>query len=187
MHPRPRLVLVPAALAALALVFCAPASAAVPKLPKRFLWGVSGSGFQSEGHTTDANWNHYIERDSRPGVEEPKEPYRNSVDFYRRYRSDIGLAAGLGVNVYRISHQLDARRAAAGQVLRARVCASTTASSREMRRRGIQPLDHASTTGTTRCGSTTRAAGRARRRSSDFLGHDPRDRQALRPPDALTG
>jgi AcrR family transcriptional regulator len=139
MHPRPRLVLVPAALAALALVFCAPASAAVPKLPKRFLWGVSGSGFQSEGHTTGANWNHYIERDSRPGAEEPKEPYRNSVDFYRRYRSDIGLAAGLGVNVYRISinwtrvEPRPGKFSEKGLRFYDRVV-------REMRRRGIQPL-----------------------------------------------
>jgi beta-glucosidase len=78
-------------------------AAALPKLPKSFVWGVSSSAFQSEGHTTDANWNHYIARDSRPGAASPKETYKNSVDFYDHYRGDVGLAAGLGLNTYRIS------------------------------------------------------------------------------------
>lgn len=74
------------------------------RLPAGFIWGVSSSGFQSEGHTTGANWNFYIRRDSGPHpVGSAKEPYGNSVDFYDRYRSDIALAAGLGVNTYRIS------------------------------------------------------------------------------------
>ncbi|HEY2655427.1 MAG TPA: family 1 glycosylhydrolase [Solirubrobacteraceae bacterium] len=71
-------------------------SAAVAKLPESFVWGVSRSAFQSEGHTTGSNWSHYIARDR-------EEPYRHSVDFYNRYGSDIRLAAALGVNTYRIS------------------------------------------------------------------------------------
>jgi beta-glucosidase len=96
------------AVASLAIAFAlAPSSAAaagLPHLPKRFLWGVSSSAFQSEGHTTGANWNHYIDRDdgSSP-VGSPKEPYGNSVDFFGRYRGDIKRAAKLGVNTYRIS------------------------------------------------------------------------------------
>jgi beta-glucosidase len=66
------------------------------QLPEDFVWGVSSSGFQSEGPTTDSNWNHYVAR-------EGKQPYRDSVDFYNRYASDIRLAAELGVNTYRIS------------------------------------------------------------------------------------
>src|SRR5690349_15809670 len=90
--------------AALAVVAAAPAMADVPKLPKDFMWGVSSSAFQSEGRTTDANWNHYIERDDGPApVGSSKDRYRNSVDFYDRYASDIRLAAGLGINIYRIS------------------------------------------------------------------------------------
>jgi beta-glucosidase len=82
----------------------AQASAAVPKLPQHFVWGVSSSGFQSEGHTRNNNWNYYIRRDNGPNpVDDPKDPYRNSVDFFHRYRSDIALAAKLGVNTYRIS------------------------------------------------------------------------------------
>jgi beta-glucosidase len=80
------------------------AGASVPQLPKRFIWGVSSSGFQSEGHTTNANWNHYIERDDGPSpVGDAKDPYGDSADFYDKYRSDIRRAAELGVNTYRIS------------------------------------------------------------------------------------
>jgi beta-glucosidase len=85
-------------------VATAPALADVPKLPKRFIWGVSNSAFRSDDHTTDNNWNYYIARDNGPNpVGTSKEAYRNSVDFYGRYASDIGLAKGLGVNAYRIS------------------------------------------------------------------------------------
>ena len=90
--------------AAVAIAAPAAAPAQVQELPHRFAWGVSSSGFQSEGHTTDANWNHYIERDNGPDpVGDPKDPYGNSVDFYDQYRADIKRAAKLGVNTYRIS------------------------------------------------------------------------------------
>ena len=160
MHARPRLVL--ALAAGLALTLCPPASAAVPKLPKRFLWGVSGSGFQSEGHTTGANWNHYIERDSAPGAENPKEPYRNSVDFYRRYRSDIGLAAGLGVNVYRISINWTRVEPEPGKFSESRTALLRPRRPRDAPARH-PAADHAQSLGLPAAGSTTRAAGRARR------------------------
>ena len=88
-----------------AAVSTAPAAAAALKpLPNNFLWGVSSSAFQSEGHTTKSNWNYYITRDDGPNpVGSQKEPYGNSVDFYDHYRSDIALAAHLGINAYRIS------------------------------------------------------------------------------------
>src|SRR3954469_5821651 len=83
----------------LADVAAAPAGAAVKKLPSKFLWGVSSSAFQSEGHTTNNNWNFYIQRDSGPAaVGKPKDAYGKSVDFYDRYGSDIALAAKLGIN-----------------------------------------------------------------------------------------
>jgi beta-glucosidase len=87
-----------------ALTVPAAAAARVAPLPKHFLWGVSSSGFQSEGHTTGANWNYYISRDDGAhAVGSKKDPYGNSVDFYDHYGSDVALAAGLGVNTYRIS------------------------------------------------------------------------------------
>ncbi|MEV4126096.1 family 1 glycosylhydrolase [Nocardia sp. NPDC049707] len=62
-----------------------------------FLWGVAASGYQSEGHAPDSNWSRYV------ATGKTDDPYRDSVDFYSRYSSDIDLAAGLGVRVYRIS------------------------------------------------------------------------------------
>jgi beta-glucosidase len=104
------------------------------------MWGVSSSAFQSEGHTTDANWNHYIERDDGPApVGSSKDRYRNSVDFYDRYGSDIRLAAGLGVNTYRISinwtrvEPRPGKFSARGLRFYDRVLAT-------MKRHGIQPL-----------------------------------------------
>lgn len=61
-----------------------------------FLWGVAASGFQAEGDAPDSNWRRYAESGST------KDPYLNSVDFRGRFRSDIALAADLGVRVYRI-------------------------------------------------------------------------------------
>ncbi|MER7449150.1 family 1 glycosylhydrolase [Nocardia beijingensis] len=70
--------------------------AGLPALGGDFLWGVSTSGFQSEGHAPESNWTRYV--GSTPGYE----GLGDSVDFYDRYASDIQLAADLGVRVFRI-------------------------------------------------------------------------------------
>lgn len=76
----------------------APAAATPPDgLPPGFVWGVSSSGFQSEGSSPDSNW----ERWSAAGHTTDK--VGTSVDFRHRYRQDIALAKGLGVKVYRVS------------------------------------------------------------------------------------
>jgi beta-glucosidase len=99
-----RLVIVLAIAVGLGVAPASPASARVNKLPANFIWGVSSSAFQSEGHTTNSNWNYYIRRDDGPHpVGAHKDPYGNSVDFYDFYRSDIARAARLGVNTCRIS------------------------------------------------------------------------------------
>jgi beta-glucosidase len=69
-------------------------AAGIAKFPAGFLFGVSTSGFQSEGSFPDSNWTRYAQG---------KDPYRNSVDFRHRYPGDIELARGLGVNVFRTS------------------------------------------------------------------------------------
>ena len=61
-----------------------------------FLWGVASSGFQSEGSAPDSNWTRYI---AEGRVEDP---YLDSVDFVHRHAEDIGRAADLGVDTYRI-------------------------------------------------------------------------------------
>lgn len=79
----------------LALLVAVPAEAAPkPGFPRGFLWGVSSSGFQSEGHFPDSNWTRYARQ---------QDPYRHSVDFLHRYPQDLKLAQNLGVGVFRTS------------------------------------------------------------------------------------
>jgi beta-glucosidase len=65
-------------------------------LPSDFIWGVSASGWQSEGGHVDSNWSRY-------NAETPSQDrYGSSVDFRHRYREDIALAKDLGVGMFRI-------------------------------------------------------------------------------------
>ncbi|WP_225730056.1 MULTISPECIES: glycoside hydrolase family 1 protein [unclassified Nocardia] len=100
--PSRRQILATLATAAALIVGAGPA-AARPAAPDRvvplgsdFLWGVAASGYQSEGNAPDSNWSRYAAEGKTD------DPYRNSVDFYNRYESDIQLAKQLGVKVYRI-------------------------------------------------------------------------------------
>ncbi|KAA0023676.1 family 1 glycosylhydrolase [Antrihabitans cavernicola] len=80
------------------VVALAPGAAGSPvradSLGANFLWGVSTSGFQSEGDAPESNWSRYATTSD--------DPYGNSVDFRHRYVDDIGLAANLGIKVYRL-------------------------------------------------------------------------------------
>ncbi|MEU7146123.1 family 1 glycosylhydrolase [Nocardia sp. NPDC046473] len=69
----------------------------LPPLGHEFLWGVGGSGFQSEGHTPDSHQRRLFT--DRTALAR----FPDCVDFYTRYATDIALAADLGVGVYRIS------------------------------------------------------------------------------------
>lgn len=66
------------------------------RLPADFIWGVSASGYQSEGGDVDSNWDRY-NRDNAD-----QDPYGRSIDFRHRYREDVALAKSLGVNTFRI-------------------------------------------------------------------------------------
>lgn len=68
----------------------------VAQLPGNFLWGVSSSGFQSEGSSPESNWTRYI------AAGRTRDRIGTSVDFRHRFREDIARAADLGVRVYRI-------------------------------------------------------------------------------------
>lgn len=74
-----------------------PAGARVQLLGPSFEFGVSQSGFQSEGHSPDSNW----QRWSDSGRFD--HPVGNATDFLNSYRADIGRARSLGVQVYRFS------------------------------------------------------------------------------------
>ena len=73
------------------------AAQAASPLPDDFLWGVSASGFQSEGSSPDSNWLRY----SKSGDVEDK--IGTSVDFRHRYREDVERARSMGMKVYRVS------------------------------------------------------------------------------------
>ncbi|WP_280489931.1 family 1 glycosylhydrolase [Nocardia farcinica] len=101
--PRRRHVLAVVAATTAALLLGGPPTAQAQPAPDRvaplgndFLWGVASSGYQSEGQAPDSNWSRYVAQGKT------EDPYANSVDFFGRYRSDIQLAADLGVRVYRI-------------------------------------------------------------------------------------
>ncbi|RMI33500.1 family 1 glycosylhydrolase [Nocardia stercoris] len=68
----------------------------LPSLGPGFLWGVSTSGFQSEGHEPDSNWSRYAASGAVGEV-------GDSVDFLNRYPADVVRAARLGAKVFRIS------------------------------------------------------------------------------------
>ena len=71
-------------------------NAGLKPLPKDFIWGVSASGYQSEGGNVDSNWDRYN------AATPDQDRYGLSVDFRHRYREDVGLAKDLGVNTFRI-------------------------------------------------------------------------------------
>jgi len=67
--------------------------------PEGFRFGAAGSGFQVEGSNPDSNWRRYVRRESAAGK---VDPVRDSVDFFHRYREDVKLAAGMGLNAFRL-------------------------------------------------------------------------------------
>jgi beta-glucosidase len=66
------------------------------ELPADFIWGVSASGWQSEGGNVNSNWDRYN------ASAKNQDPYGRSIDFRHRYREDVALARDLGVNTFRI-------------------------------------------------------------------------------------
>jgi beta-glucosidase len=72
------------------------AASPLRKVPGGFIWGVSASGYQSEGGGVDSNWDRYN------AATPEQDRYGSSVDFRHRYREDVQLARDLGVNTFRI-------------------------------------------------------------------------------------
>ncbi|PWI41427.1 GH1 family beta-glucosidase [Streptomyces sp. ICBB 8177] len=74
-------------------------------LPSGFRWGVSTSAYQIEGATTEDGrgrsvWDTFAER---PGAVRDGHTARTACDHYHRWREDVALLAGLGVDAYRFS------------------------------------------------------------------------------------
>ncbi|HEX7341807.1 MAG TPA: GH1 family beta-glucosidase [Rhodanobacteraceae bacterium] len=75
------------------------------KFPQGFTWGVSSSAFQIEGAVTEDGrgatiWDRFCET---PGHIADGGNAEVACDHYHRYREDVGLIAGLGVDAYRFS------------------------------------------------------------------------------------
>jgi len=76
---------------------------AIPRFPAGFLWGVSTSAHQIEG-AVDARqpsvWDAFT---AEPGRVKDGSTAAVACDHYHRYREDVSLLAGLGVDAYRFS------------------------------------------------------------------------------------
>ncbi|HVY86815.1 MAG TPA: family 1 glycosylhydrolase [Caulobacterales bacterium] len=66
--------------------------------PRGFLWGTAISGHQSEGNNTNSD--SWIRENVRPTLF--RERSGDAIDSYHRYAEDIGIAARLGFNCYRL-------------------------------------------------------------------------------------
>ena len=91
------------AMLASGLVAGTTADAASVKHPwGKFRFGTATAGFQVEGSNYDSNWKRYVDRES-PKDPEKVNPVKNATDFRHRYKEDIGNAAWMGLDTFRIS------------------------------------------------------------------------------------
>lgn len=77
----------------------------LPRFPAGFRWGVSASAFQIEGSPTadgrgPSSWDAFTREAGRVKDGSHAEV---ATDHYRRYREDVALMGGLGVDAYRFS------------------------------------------------------------------------------------
>lgn len=73
--------------------------------PRDFLWACSASSYQGEGSLTEGGrgpsiWDEFC---SRPGAIADASSGAYGTDSWRRWREDVALLRGLGVNAYRLS------------------------------------------------------------------------------------
>ncbi|MGW5661259.1 GH1 family beta-glucosidase [Streptomyces sp. NPDC003758] len=74
----------------------------IPQFPPGFLWGVSTSAHQIEGaaEREPSVWDAFT---AEPGRVKDGSTAEVACDHYHRYREDVALLAGLGVDAYRFS------------------------------------------------------------------------------------
>ncbi|MFG3661136.1 GH1 family beta-glucosidase [Streptomyces sp. NPDC047706] len=86
----------------------------VPPFPAGFLWGVSTSAHQIEGAAElrePSVWDAFT---AQPGRVKDGSTAQVACDHYHRYREDVALLAGLGVDAYRFSVSWPRVRSAGG-------------------------------------------------------------------------
>lgn len=67
--------------------------------PDGFYWGVATAGHQNEGDNSNSDT--WFAENVRPTVF--REPSGKAADGYTRWREDLDLVAGMGLNAYRFS------------------------------------------------------------------------------------
>ncbi|MFJ6644520.1 GH1 family beta-glucosidase [Streptomyces sp. NPDC091290] len=75
----------------------------VPRFPDGFLWGVSTSAHQIEGAADLRERSVWDAFTAEPGRVKDASTAEVACDHYHRYREDVALLAGLGVDAYRFS------------------------------------------------------------------------------------
>ncbi|KUM72820.1 GH1 family beta-glucosidase [Streptomyces griseorubiginosus] len=76
---------------------------AIPRFPDGFLWGVSTSAHQIEGAADERERSVWDTFTAEPGRVKDGSTAEVACDHYHRYREDVPLLAGLGVDAYRFS------------------------------------------------------------------------------------
>ncbi|MFC8428943.1 GH1 family beta-glucosidase [Streptomyces sp. NPDC057253] len=76
---------------------------AMPRFPDGFLWGVSTSAHQIEGAADERERSVWDAFTAEPGRVKDGSTAEVACDHYHRYREDVSLLAGLGVDAYRFS------------------------------------------------------------------------------------
>ncbi|WP_406126860.1 GH1 family beta-glucosidase [Streptomyces canus] len=76
---------------------------AIPRFPAGFLWGVSTSAHQIEGASDERERSVWDTFTAEPGRVKDGSTAAVACDHYHRYREDVALLAGLGVDAYRFS------------------------------------------------------------------------------------
>ncbi|MEU0333041.1 GH1 family beta-glucosidase [Streptomyces sp. NPDC006193] len=79
------------------------ADRALPRFPDGFLWGVATSAHQIEGAAEEREASVWDVFTARPGRVKDGSTAAVACDHYHRYREDVALLAGLGVDAYRFS------------------------------------------------------------------------------------
>jgi beta-glucosidase len=75
----------------------------IPQFPAGFLWGVSTSAHQIEGAADAREPSVWDAFSAEPGRVKDGSTAAVACDHYHRYREDVALLAGLGVDAYRFS------------------------------------------------------------------------------------
>ncbi|MFK4100035.1 GH1 family beta-glucosidase [Streptomyces sp. NPDC019531] len=75
----------------------------IPQFPAGFLWGVSTSAHQIEGAADERERSVWDAFTAEPGRVKDDSTAAVACDHYHRYREDVSLLAGLGVDAYRFS------------------------------------------------------------------------------------